>query len=345
MTRSPPRAAAAALASVLALAALLAPAARADELHLKNGDVLQGLLEEQTKAGYRFVEVGAKRARTVKAREVERLVLTYALPDAVFEDPEWSEQMIADRLEQDFLPEWGEMEFLRSEHYIVFTNSSAGKRYSKTMEDIYKRFQKVFPFEEPEGARLMPVFLFKTREQYIEFTAKITGWSKEQAANTGGHAWRDYYATYYGAPKDPIHYHEGAHQLVGNRLRINGGGSWFQEGMAVYFEGTVFKAEDPAKGIKSEIKSDRHTPLPQLVKLPSLLMSSTNDRDGSLGRRRYNQAGSIIKFLAEGKKVKKLFPQLLDGVKEGKSWEAIFRDTYEMTLEEVEEAWKDFYGA
>ena len=321
---------------------LICPLGQADELHLRDGTVLQGQLQKQSRSGYQFLEVNARRARTIKLKDVDRLVLTYAPPEFVFEDPLWSQQMLDDRLEKDFDPDWGEMEFLRSEHYIVFTNSSAGKRYLKTMEDIYEKFKEVFPFDEPEDARLMPVFLFKTRTHYIEYTARITGWTEEAAAKTGGHAWRDYYATYYNAPVDPIHYHEGAHQLVHHRLNVNSGGSWFQEGMAVYFEGTVFTAEDPGKGMKSIIKSGRATALATLIELPSLLMSSDDSRDASLGSRRYQQAGSLIKFLAEGIH-KKEFPALLLEVKARTPWPVLFDELLGASVEQIEEQWEDFY--
>ena len=96
------------------LAALVAPV-RADELHLTSGKVLHGRLEEQTRGGYKFLEVGARRAKTIKTKTVEKLVLTYKLPDFVYEDPQWSQQMIDDRLASDFNPEWGEMEILRNQ--------------------------------------------------------------------------------------------------------------------------------------------------------------------------------------------------------------------------------------
>jgi hypothetical protein len=330
--------------STLLFLALIVAVEPADELHLTDGSVLEGRLHSQSKAGYKFLETDAKRPRTVKPKSVEKLVLTYALPDSVYEDPSWSPQMLEDRLARQFSPEWGEMEFLRSEHYIVFTNSSAGKKYLETMEDIYERFSAIFPFEEAPDARLMPVFLFRTRQQYIEFTANITGWSQAKAAQTGGHAWRDYYATYYDAPGASIHYHEGAHQLVHNRLDIPTGGSWFQEGMAVFFEGTVFSEEDPAKGIKSEIRSDRHTPLPELMALESLLMSSSSKQDPSLGTRRYRQSGSLIKFLVEGPH-RERFGAILERVKNGEKWPDILRAECGVSVEELEEQWAEYYGA
>lgn len=321
-----------------------APATRADELHLEDGAVLYGRLQAEGKSRYTFLEAGEKKASSVRKSDVARVVLTWDLPAFVLNDPQWSEEMVNQRLEQSFDPAWGEVEVLRSDHYIVFTNSDAGRRYLKTMEDIYERFGELFPFEEDERAPLMPVFLFKTNDQYWQYYADISGRSIDFARKSGGHAWRDYYATYYDAPGAPIHYHEGAHQLVNNRLRIGGGGSWFQEGMAVYFEGTVFPGEDPAKGMKGEIKSGRHTPFPELVALPSLLYSSDNDRNPTLGSRRYQQAGAVIKFLMEGPD-KERFPELLDQVRAGRSWQEIFGQLYGLDLDGVEAAFADYYGA
>ncbi len=317
--------------------------ARADELHLTNGKVVHGLLEKQTRTGYVFKEVDAKRPKTWRRKEVQTLVLTFDLPDFVYNDPRWSEHMVGQRVEATFREEWGEVEVLRSDHYIVFTNSSAGDRYSGTMEDIYDKFIKEFPFEAPEDAVLMPVFLFKTKDQYDQFYADIAGISVAEAARSGGHAWRDYYATYYQAPRDPVHYHEGAHQLVHNRLRIRGGGSWFQEGMAVYFEGTIFAGEDPAKGMKGMVRSERHLPLPEFFKLPSLLYSSGTDQEADLAHRRYQQAGAVIKFFREGQYAEH-FDEMLAQVKAGRSWDSIFGQLFRTNADELEQQFVEYYS-
>lgn len=320
----------------------VAASARADELHLRNGKVLEGRLQKQTATSFAFLEVDGRRPKNVKAKDVERVVLTYALPEWVYTDPQWSQQMVADRLARDCDPEWGEMEVLRSEHYIVFTNSSAGKKYLDTMEDIYERFIEVFPFEEPEDARLMPVFLFKTPDQYWEFYVRIAGRPMEEARKSGGHAWRDYYATYYDAPRDPVHYHEGAHQLVHHRLNVRGGGSWFQEGMAVYFEGQIFPGEDPTKGMKSMVKSGQHTPLPELFELRSLLQSTDTTRDRGAARKNYQQAGAVLHFLKEGPHAKR-FEDFLAALRGGASGAAAVRQVYGVSPAELEQQFAEYY--
>jgi len=311
----------------------------ADELHKKDGSIVYGLFKRDGKSSVKFLEVGNKRAKTYRKKDIQRIVLTWGLPDFVYSDPEWSREMVQARKEASFDPAWGEVEVMRSDHYIVFTNSSAGKRYLKTMEDIYDKFKKTYPFEDLEDASLMPVFLFKTNDQYYRFYAKIANNSISRAKMSGGHSWKDYYATYYQAPKDPVHYHEGAHQLVKQRLRTSGGGSWFQEGLAVYFEGVVFKSEDPSIGMKTEVRTGRYIRLREMVALRSLLHSRDTESTAS---HRYRQAGAIMKFLVEGPD-KERFPQLVEAVRSGDSWEEIFRNVYGRSIDEMDLAFVDFY--
>ncbi len=328
-------------ASVVA-ALVAAPESSADELHLKDGTVIHGLLEEETRSGYSFAEVGEKRAKSHRRKDVARVVLTFELPAFVSNDPQWSQEMVDGRT-VGYFEKIEDLEVLRSDHYIVFTDSSAGKKYLETMEDIYDRFKKVFPFEERQGAPLMPVFLFKTNDGYYNYYQLIARVTRASAAQSAGHAWRDYYATYYQSPKDPVNYHEGAHQLVANRMNMRGGGSWFQEGMAVYFEGTVFPGEDPAKGIKGIIKSGGYTPLPEFVKLPSLLYSSDTTQSSSLAHNRYQQAGAFIKFLKEGPHDDK-WPAFLQALRDGKPPHAVFEEVYGMTIQAMDAAFVEYYS-
>lgn len=328
------------IAALPCLLCLCLPSAAGDELHLKEGKVIYGRLESDAGRSYKFLEAGKKKAKTFTKAKVGRVVLTWSLPDFVYTDPKWSREMVDARQKQSFEPGWGEVEVFRSKHYIVFTNSSAGKRYLETMEDIYDRFKKTFPFDEPTGASLMPVFLFKTPDHYYRFYANIARVSIEAAKKSKGHAWRDYYATYYDSPKDPTHYHEGAHQLVANRLGIRGGGSWFQEGLAVYFEGSIFPGEDPSKGMKSEVRQRRHTTFPEMFSLRSLLHSSEG---GSLARRRYQQAGAMMKFFAEGP-YQDQFVGFLDAARNGEAWDAAFQRLYQASTSDVEDAFIKFYS-
>ena len=51
----------------------------------------------------------------------------------------------------------------------------------------------------------MPVFLFKTPDDYYAFYVKKHGVTLEEAKRSAGHASADYYATWYESPTDPTH--------------------------------------------------------------------------------------------------------------------------------------------
>ena len=71
-----------------------------------------------------------------------------------------------------------------------------------------------------------PVMGFCTKEQYVDFPARNTRMSPLKAAQPKGHAYKDYYATWYESPNDPVHIHEATHQILSNRPELPGGGSW-----------------------------------------------------------------------------------------------------------------------
>ena len=234
---------------------------------------------------------------------------------------------------------------LRSKHYIFLTNASGGKLYMKKMEENYKAIQKLFPFEETESRRLMPVFIFRTRDQYVEFFADITGSSKEAAARSAGHAWRDYYATMYNSPGDPTHLHEQVHQIFANRLLLGGGGSWFQEGLAEYTE----TRKNERSGAAREVKKGRHKRLPEFVQMASLIYSTAGDdvKGGSEAGDLYKQAALLIEFMRESKFGKKGFQQFvkeIGRVPRGDVEEinAVLMKIYEVDLVQLDELFIDY---
>lgn len=244
----------------------------------------------------------------------------------------------------EFAPEGEEDDMekpLRTEHYIILTNSSGGKLFAKKMEECYATIQEAFPFPEVEGRKLMPVFLFKTPQQYYEYYAKIAGTTIEKAARSGGHAWRDYYATWYKAPGDPVHIHEATHQIFMNRLVLNGGGSWFQEGLAEYIETSDNERNNAARLVKKE----RHTKLREFVVIPSLLQSAEEDiKGGDEAGDHYKQAALLIEFLRESKFAREGFPafvQAVGRVSRGDvaAIEAAVRQVYGCSLEQLEAEW------
>jgi hypothetical protein len=191
----------------------------------------------------------------------------------------------------------------RTKHYIVFTNSSAGSLFAKKMEECYAAVKKVFPFPEVEGRRLMPVFVFRMPEEYYQFCVDAAGWSMAKARRSKGHAKGDYYATYYESPNDPVHVHEATHQIFKNLLRLSGGGSWLQEGLAEYMS----TSHNERKAFARRATRDgAYIPFTKFVQISSLLNADGVDADAA-----YAQAASLVDFLRDGDFKPELFPKFV----------------------------------
>lgn len=234
--------------------------------------------------------------------------------------------------------------FLRTAHYLVLTNSSGGPGFGKKMEECFAAIRKVYPFDDVPGRRLLPVFLFRTADEYYQFYARIAGISMEAAERSKGHAWRDYYATWYDAPGDPVHIHEATHQIFANRLGLGGGGSWFQEGVAEYMS----SRPGDRSAVAGQVKKQKHVPLAEFVRIPSLLLSSDADAPGgNQAGASYQQAALLIEFLRESKWAKDKFPSFLQrvgripGQNQGEI-EAAFEDLYGVGLAGLEERWIEY---
>lgn len=233
---------------------------------------------------------------------------------------------------------------IRTAHYLVLTNSSGGAAFAKKMEECHAAIRKVYPFDDVPGRKLLPVFLFRTDEEYFQFYAAIAGIERDEAARSKGHAWRDYYATWYDAPGDPVHIHEATHQIFSNRLNLGGGGSWFQEGVAEYMSS---KPGDRS-AVAGRVKKEKHMPLAEFVTIPSLLMSSDEDAPGgdSSGDN-YDQAALLIEFLRESKWAKDKFPLFLwrmghAGDGQLAEIESVIEDIYDVDLAGLEQRWIEY---
>jgi hypothetical protein len=291
-------------------------------------------------AGY-VIEVECRPALEGKAAEP---VLAFLKDGVRYDGPtrinEWTDEEAVARYMRD-TPEdcHDEMEkILRTKHYIILTNSSGGKTFGKKMEENYEEIKAMFPFEEVEGRKLMPIFLFQTNEEYYDFCTKIANWDRAQAAASKGHAWKDYYATWYEAPGDPVHIHEATHQIFANRLGLHGGGSWFQEGVAEYVE----SSDNDRNAIATQVKKGHAPTLKEFVLVGSLIDEGRGSKTGSEAGSRYKQAALFIEFLAESKAYKKDFQRFIHTMGKAprgnaEAIEAVFQEIYGKDLDELQE--------
>ena len=233
---------------------------------------------------------------------------------------------------------------IRTKHYIVLTDQPGPGNFVKHMEECYGRIRATYPFEEKADERLMPIFLFRTPDEYYDYYSKVAGIPREQARKSKGHAWRDYYATYYDEPKNPVHVHEATHQIFANRLGLHGGGSWLQEGVAEYMSST----ENERNIVAQVVAKGRHTRLVEFVQMKSLLYSSQDDVSGDKASSlHYKQAALLIEFLRESKWGKTGFPKFLETVGKTKRGdlaeiEAAVESVYATDLAGLEKHWVDY---
>ncbi|MCB9832523.1 MAG: hypothetical protein H6807_08605 [Planctomycetes bacterium] len=234
---------------------------------------------------------------------------------------------------------------IRTDHYVVLTNSSSGKLFAKKMEQCYDKIRATFPFEEITGNRLMPVLLFRTNRQYYEFYMKKAKISMESAEASKGHAWEDYYATYYDSPNDPVHVHEATHQIFMNRIFLAGGGSWFQEGVAEYMCESQTDLRSAARG---NMRKKDHPTLRTLMKEPSLIAAGTDERGADLGDLYYLLAGSLIACVRESKWGEPNFMKFITAMgscpdNDLEAIEAALQRSLGFGIDELEKRWQEHY--
>ena len=272
---------------------------------------LGGLLETQ---GY-VLEIHAKPGLPdVDAAIVRDFLAKGVVCDGKQRDWKWTDAEALQRWKES-VPDADKKKFedpLRTAHYIILTDSSGGKAFAKKMEDCYAAIDKVYPFPEVAERRLMPVFLFRTNDEYYAFFARSFGATVDDARRSAGVSAGDFYSTWYEAPGDPVHVHEATHQIFRNRLGLGGGGSWFQEGVAEYMS-----TKDNERGAAAHaVKKGKHVPIPDLVKIQSLLFSAPKDNKSGddAAANQYQEAALIVEFLRQSKFGKDKFQDYIHAV-------------------------------
>ncbi len=268
--------------------------------------------------------------------------------DGEVQNKEWSEEEIAARWKADGPDDLlDDLEYFRTDHFLILTNSSGKKKFAKELEKSYDLIRAMYPFEEREELRLLPIFLFRTPEQYYDFCVKTVGWTLEGAKTSKGVAYKDFYATWYESPKDHVHIHEVTHQLFANRLFLSGGGSWFQEGVAEYMS-TSKNDRNPFERLARDRK---HYPLREFFTMRSLLGSNKGTRkDGtSPSGEAYRQAACVIEFVKEAKGFKDKFQKFIHAVGavprgDLVSIEAALREVYGLGIDDFEKAFLEYWS-
>jgi hypothetical protein len=251
-------------------------------------------------------------------------------------DPQWSEGEALFRWERD-VPEKVRKDPLkpaaRTAHYIVLTNSSNGAPFARRMEEHFTKVEAALPLKERDGRRLMPVLLFKSREDYGRFCEAM---KIDAAVAAKGRATKDWYATWFESLNDPVHLREATRQIVRNRFGLAGGGAWFDEGLAEF----VATKRDERNFIAATVAKGKAVPLHALIEMPTLAA-------GVDARRHALEAALLIEFVHESPATKEKFADFLAKVgtaprRSVPGIERALRASLGMTIEELERAFTEY---
>jgi hypothetical protein len=264
---------------------------------------------------------------------------------------EWTDDEVDQRWRADApkkVQEDRKLQVVRTDHYLIMTVVGKGtaSEFGKKMEENYEFIRSIYPFDDVEGQRLLPIYYFQESGEYFDFLVGKIGWTREEAERSGGVASGDWYATYHQATTAPVHVHEATHQIFKNRLMLPGGGSWFQEGVAEYMS----SSENDLNELKRLAKKDEHTPFRQFLVVPSLLMSNdgarvTGESNAGLA---YSQAAAIIEYVRHSKETRERFLPWIHAVGRTArgdlpSIEVATIKTLGFDVDGLEARWKEYY--
>ncbi len=252
-----------------------------------------------------------------------------------------------------FPPPWDhKVETYISPHYHIYSDApkSGALALEETLEeDLVPRLLEAFGPLLPKNKSFPPlvVFLHRNRGSFV-LDALDRGIARPWAEKVDGFAWGPHYSTWFDSPKAPVHFHEGTHQFVQGALGLDGGGAWFQEGLADWIEMGVRKV--PIRRRARNLLRTKKTPsLEDLMKITSLQELKENEETPISTEEGYLLSASLIAYIHQtfGKKIFLSFVRevgILPGRKPRLIDQACNR-TLGITLRELETKWRKWGGA
>jgi len=185
---------------------------------------------------------------------------------------------------------------IETDHFLVHTDSSAARRkFPVALEKTYDFVREALGVPEMSGK--LPAYVFQSKTLYHDFCVR-KGWPRDAAQSTAGHANAEYFSTFYQSPKEAVVTHELTHSVF-HRTMGAGGGSWFQEGVAVYVE-EKWQRKSAAKTFAPQLRSGRFVPLREFFAVPKLIAGRDSRGGPRSGHAMYAQAGAFFEFLLKG---------------------------------------------
>ena len=182
-------------------------------------------------------------------------------------------------------------------HFLVYSDSAAVQGgFPAALEEHYAFVMKALALKEVDEK--LPVYVFQNSTLYTDFCVRFLGTTKTSAEESHGKAGARYFATYYQSSDAATVVHELTHSLF---QRSSGvwGGSWFQEGVAVYVE-HLFKKESAAELFAPALRAGQFVHLVDFMKMTRLAAEHDVKGGADTSARLYLQAGAFHEFLRRG---------------------------------------------
>jgi len=239
-----------------------------------------------------------------------------------------------------------ELDSFNSQHYTVHTNLpwAESKALADHMDQVFDEYRRRFSAADfrPRGKGLMPLYLLKERQQYIE----LLGQAGVNATNSSGMFFiqptmRGLATWAGGRPRSEtlaVLQHEGFHQFayshLGTRLPI-----WVNEGLAEYFEDGILVDGRMTLGLGDAVRIasvkralDQGTAVPfnALMQHTQASWADVLHKDLQSASLLYDQSWSIVYFLihADGQRYRQPFQRYLKLVAQGVEGADAFRQAF-----------------
>jgi hypothetical protein len=150
---------------------------------------------------------------------------------------------------------------VRTEHFIVLTNSTSPGPFVKKLEGWYASIRKVVPWEELKGRKLMPILLYRTDDDFQTFYRKYWQMKPEEEVDDQSETVDYWTATSCDDDDDYDHLLDMCKQVLIVRLRAWGGCQWMRSGVR---ELVATKPNERGEALRA-IKKGEFTPLEKLL--------------------------------------------------------------------------------
>ncbi len=185
---------------------------------------------------------------------------------------------------------------IKTRFFDIHTDSRAARgKFAKALDGHVDVVRKHLHLPAVDGR--IPVYVFRNAQGYYRYCERALGMTPEQARMTAGLGSGEAFIVYYTEPNASVVVHELTHTLVHRTLGPYGG-SWLQEGLAVYVE-CAFERKNAATEFATDLRNERHTPLEKFIRTTTLAFTDSIRESGVAGRN-YRQAGAFLAFLKDG---------------------------------------------